>query len=745
MQGIDDTPPSPGDAGALELEERYEWLRRLARHLVHDSARAEDAAQDAITAALGRADGGRGASRAWLATVLRRGIGRGARSRRHREGRERDVARPETTADTPELHLQQLEAARLLTAAIEGLAEPLRRTVVQTYFEGRSAVEIAAEDGVPAGTVRWRGARARQLLREALVERGGGTWTQWAAVIAPMAQGPAPLTGGAGALGTNWGAVMMWKWIACGALAGALGAGGLEALEGGTGSGPTDAVESASSAGAPRSGSTPDDVGTRADGADAATPSSRADAAPPPAPRPLDEAFGLIVMGQVTGPDGRGIQGGRVEIIDATGTTATARTGRAGAWSVLGLGPGAGTVKATAPGYAPRTRGALLPDAESARIDIALDPITALPVRFELADGEELDPRAAEGIGSALGVYASEERPSGPTVRTTGSGPVHHSPLGHLRLEGSKHFKPELGTVGGRAHRAQLHLERTPPLWVSLTYGAAVLESRPLDEGAAALTFVVDPDAVDALHGGVRLAVVDGASGTALTARGMLTSLRGGPGVEGVEDGAWVTYAGLTPGTYVYRLIDDGYEFFERRVEVPPGSVGDGGHFTVGQRKPFTVRVTADGAPVGGVAVDVARPALRGGPQRFLDSGSSRSDADGVARVNFFGPGEVWVAAGGKRGRGRVARLVDTAAEPDVTIDLPAGERVRIVPGQADRRWVLRDGTGTVMFASDWSRGELCLVPGAYTLELEGPAGAPTVHRIDVPPGGTAVRLGDLR
>ncbi|HVS19820.1 MAG TPA: hypothetical protein VMT18_14540, partial [Planctomycetota bacterium] len=69
------------------------------------------------------------------------------------------------------------------------LEEPLRSTLAQRYFEGRSAAAIAAASGVPASTVRARVARGLELLRERL-DREKGSRAAWMALVAPLLPRP---------------------------------------------------------------------------------------------------------------------------------------------------------------------------------------------------------------------------------------------------------------------------------------------------------------------------------------------------------------------------------------------------------------------------------------------------------------------------------------------------------------------------------------------------------------------------
>jgi RNA polymerase sigma-70 factor (ECF subfamily) len=80
---------------------------------------------------------------------------------------------------------QLREQSDLICGAVQRLPEVYRRVVALRYFAGVTAAEIAAGDGVDAGTVRWRLHRALQKLWVMLQPRlgkeaqdGSGTYGQ---------------------------------------------------------------------------------------------------------------------------------------------------------------------------------------------------------------------------------------------------------------------------------------------------------------------------------------------------------------------------------------------------------------------------------------------------------------------------------------------------------------------------------------------------------------------------------------
>lgn len=142
-------------------------------HLVGgDRQRAEDVVQETLVRAwqhADRLDVGAGSVRPWLVTVARRIV---------IDGHRRAVARPpETDAAPLELLPAEDELDRALrmmaiTDALGALTEAHREVIVETYLKGRTVAEVAAELGIPDGTVKSRVFYALRSLKIALEERG---------------------------------------------------------------------------------------------------------------------------------------------------------------------------------------------------------------------------------------------------------------------------------------------------------------------------------------------------------------------------------------------------------------------------------------------------------------------------------------------------------------------------------------------------------------------------------------------
>ncbi len=69
-------------------------------------------------------------------------------------------------------NIDELLRSWVVEEALRRLSEPHRRSVVEVYYRGRSAAEVAAELGVPAATIRSRLFYGLRALRLSLDELG---------------------------------------------------------------------------------------------------------------------------------------------------------------------------------------------------------------------------------------------------------------------------------------------------------------------------------------------------------------------------------------------------------------------------------------------------------------------------------------------------------------------------------------------------------------------------------------------
>ncbi|MEM7201578.1 MAG: sigma-70 family RNA polymerase sigma factor [Planctomycetota bacterium] len=179
--------PAPPDLGALLAN--ASWVRALARRLVLDGQLAEDVAQEAWLAATRRSPRHASNPRAWLAQVVGNAARRLCRADARRAARERVVAHvaPPTHPAAADV-VEQAETQQRVVAAVLALAEPYRSTLLQTFFQGLGAVEVARAQGVPPATVRSRVHRGLAQLRTELAGDYGSEGA-WRSALLPLGVG----------------------------------------------------------------------------------------------------------------------------------------------------------------------------------------------------------------------------------------------------------------------------------------------------------------------------------------------------------------------------------------------------------------------------------------------------------------------------------------------------------------------------------------------------------------------------
>jgi RNA polymerase sigma factor (sigma-70 family) len=177
----------PADVQLAELLADVAWLRLLARQLA-GGADGDDLAQDTVMVALGKSRPEGAGLRPWLVVTARNLWRRRRRDESRRRARHAALEEPEP-AVSAEATLERLDTLAAVAELVRRLPDPYRATVLARYLDSKSAVEIAAETGVPAGTVRWRLKEALERLRAAMDERHGGDRRRWALLVLPAPRG----------------------------------------------------------------------------------------------------------------------------------------------------------------------------------------------------------------------------------------------------------------------------------------------------------------------------------------------------------------------------------------------------------------------------------------------------------------------------------------------------------------------------------------------------------------------------
>jgi RNA polymerase sigma-70 factor (ECF subfamily) len=159
-------------------------LRALARSLVRGDADADDLIQYTAVKLLEHPPELDRPIRPWLVTVMLNRWRMDRRSEARRRARELATATPEPELAAPQ---ERAQALRRLGEAVEALPPPYRDLVIARYFDGRTSIELAAELGIPAVTVRTRLLRALEKLRKALDE--SAPRKKWMRALVPIQSG----------------------------------------------------------------------------------------------------------------------------------------------------------------------------------------------------------------------------------------------------------------------------------------------------------------------------------------------------------------------------------------------------------------------------------------------------------------------------------------------------------------------------------------------------------------------------
>lgn len=163
-----------GDLSETLLEEHRSGLTAYVRRLMHgDVNLAEDIVQETLLRAWKHAGGVPTASlKPWLFVTARHLVIDAYRARTSRPVEVGVDLLEELAGAIADDDLDRALDAVLLTDALGALTAKHRSVLVECYYHGQTAAQIAAAQRIPVGTVRSRIHYALRALRLSLQERG---------------------------------------------------------------------------------------------------------------------------------------------------------------------------------------------------------------------------------------------------------------------------------------------------------------------------------------------------------------------------------------------------------------------------------------------------------------------------------------------------------------------------------------------------------------------------------------------
>ncbi len=701
------------------------FLRRLARDLVGDPSAADDAVQEVWVRALERPPRHGSNVRGWLRVVLTNLVRSKARGEARRGARERDRAvdsGDEFLATSP----SDEATLRSVTEAVLALEEPLRRTVLQHYFQGLTTAEIAQREHLPVSTVKSRLQRALEILRARMRREGGDSWQ--AALLALTV--PSKIGKGVILMSLKTKLALGCAVLACAVLA-YRGLVGAPAVVPDSLAGSQPVVKET----APREAAPPP-----APLESPAKPSERvASGEPAAASAASDEPPETLFYGSLRDPAGKplaGLWSAWVSLTDSDGRRRVADAKDSGAFALNALPYGKYWVSAGADGFRNAAETIELDVAHAhLKKDFTLQPVPILKIRVTTPDGKSLFGELHEEMQvrghPVLVPVATKDRP-GKWFREVVGSLNNPFGIGHFWQYGPRAEALPKNCMG------LLMLDQELPAFVSLVNYHRVLQTKEVQPGEDEVNFVISLDDLSASMGSLHMQVVD--AGTQEPLKDANAMLLGGPSGDGgnsSDANGDILIADHEPGEFDLHVSSKDHEQYRGRILIDSGTPTDLGQIALDKAVPVEIKVVdASGAPRNSqLDLGVYDPATKSlnmeGRMMYASRGEGRLSLPGlgrhlyVVRTRNHDAGNEQVKEDPKWVSGNVLLdLRSGMAPPNFTIKLVPATRVVLAmkDGPADGlRFRVRDEQGLDLVANrfygDGPR-PLTLPQGVYTVAL---------------------------
>ncbi len=464
---------------------------------------------------------------------------------------------------------------------------------------------------------------------------------------------------------------------------------------------------------------------------DAARAEVRAEPAPPPATAapsapPLDSAE-ILVHGSVRDEHGKSVPSAGLRWIDVRGNKVGA-TVTNGEYSIAGMHAGRWIVEVVGVGWHRDQYDAELdPRPELQRRDFTAHANATIRIKVVDPGGAPILGKDSTGRnlpGSRLRAFASWQ-PPGLVLAPEELKLKAHSDCSDFRSRGELHL--DCSDCLG-----ELELSDSPPLFVSLALGCAVVATQPIQEVPPELVFTLSAEKVRSSLCSLRLRAVM-ADGRTVVTSGMAMLNAQAIESHNLDAEGRAEFKELLPGGYALTLISPGNSKQQRQLVLAPGQALDLGDVVLASAATLEVRLEFPGAEQPLVSL-VLKPEVAGDPLATLGAlDDSTIGAQGAAaKINFPGAGryELRVTRIGDHREGESLHLGARPQRVELG-DAPAGELVvRILPTTEICMRPPQDSRGVTRWLVSTADGLPCqrvriegraptrieLVPGEYTI-----------------------------
>jgi Carboxypeptidase regulatory-like domain len=440
-----------------------------------------------------------------------------------------------------------------------------------------------------------------------------------------------------------------------------------------------------------------------------------------------------MVFGRVLETDGsplHRVAWGWISFVDRSGKRWNADC-RQGAYAVVGLAAGPYTVSARAEACRPVEESfELRADRPQVEKDFRLPRCAVLRIRVDTPEGKPLFAEVDHDFRWEIVPVATKDPPDRHVYEVVGS---LNNPFG------VGHFWPS--APGGEALPPDcigvVHVDADLPVFVSLVFCHAVLQTRRADPGAEEVTFVLSLRDVLMSLGSLRAQIIEAANSAPI--EGADLRLDGGPmgggSARSAEDGL-AMIQGARPGRFQLQVRKDGYEHVARTVDVEPGQETDLGMIALARGVIARIRVVDGLGNPTSASFRIGNLSRSGGRVEIDDLGGASSKADGTLELSNLGrklyvlrttnhdagydgdqPVSSWVSG---------CVLLDTSAgevrDMEIRLEPAVGLAIRVEGGAADGlRFAVLDSGGLPLVRDRFygsAPRPLRLPAGSYRVEL---------------------------